>query len=278
MPEGDILRRAARTLDQALTGQVLLEAELRWPTLAGAHLSGLTVLSTDSYGKHLLMRLEDGRTLHSHLRMEGSWRMSRPGSAELARQRRDPHVRALLVTEPWAAVGHRLGMLDLVATREEGSLIGHLGPDLLAEDFPTTGLGEGLRRLAAQGRTPVAEALLDQRVVAGLGTIYVAESLHVRGIWPWTPCEELEDPATLLMTGRRLMERSVASTTPTATGDESRGRTSRVHGREGQPCRRCGTTIVVEQARQPPVERPVFSCPTCQPEPQGSIARPRRSS
>lgn len=262
MPEGDILRRAARSLDAALAGHVLARAELRWPSAAGVDLVGATVLGTVPYGKHLFTRFDDGRSLHTHLRMEGSWRLARTGSPEA--RARSPWVRAVLGTAAWTAVGHRLGMLDVLRTEEEHTLIGHLGPDVLAEDFPSAGLAETLSRVAARGEVPIAEVLLDQRVCAGIGTLYAAESLYARRLWPWTPAAEVSDVPSLLMTARRLMERSVAAPSPTATGDGPRGLTSWVHDRAGKPCLRCGTPVVRGVARKPPMERPIFYCPTCQ--------------
>ncbi len=117
MPEGDVLRRTAAGLDAALAGRVLDRAELRWPDAAGTVLEGRTVLGTVAYGKHLLTRFDDGRTLHTHLRMEGSWSVHRTGTTS-ARER-DPWVRAVLVTPDWTALGHRLGMLDVLRTRDE---------------------------------------------------------------------------------------------------------------------------------------------------------------
>lgn len=263
MPEGDILARTARSLGAALDGDVLERAELRWPSVAGLDLVGRRVLRTRSYGKHLFTDLGDGRTVHSHLRMEGSWKLARTGTP--AARGTGPYVRAVLATHRWTAIGDRLGMLDVVPTSEADGLIAHLGPDLLAPDFPRTGLPEAQRRLADRGPTPIAEVLLDQTVAAGIGTIYAAESLFARRVHPWTPADQVDDPATLLMTARLLMERSVASGTPTATGEVRRGLTSHVHGRAGRPCRACGTTIRRGTARQPPMERPIFWCPTCQP-------------
>lgn len=270
MPEGDILRRTARTLDEALSGAVLVHAELRWPSVAGVDLVGRTVLGTEAYGKHLFTRFDDGRTLHSHLRMEGSWRLDRTpaslarGQGGGPRSMSAPFVRAVLASTSWTAVGNRLGMVDVVPTTQEHTLIAHLGPDVLASDFPVTGLGAALERFEQRGGTPVAEVLLDQTVLAGLGTIYMAESLFARRIWPWTPADRVEDPASLLMAARVLMERSVESVVPTATGEGGRGLTTWVHDRRGRPCRRCGTPIARGEARQPPKQRPVFYCPTCQ--------------
>ena len=263
MPEGDTVRRTARTLDQALSGRVLERAELRWPSAVGVDLRGRTVLGTSSYGKHLLTRFDDGRTLHTHLRMEGSWAIARTGSP--GARGRSPSLRAVLANGLWTALGDQLGMLDVVETRDEHTLVGHLGPDLLAEAFPTDGLPEALRRMAVRGATPIAEVLLDQTVVAGIGTIWTAEPLYLLRIWPWTPTDEVADPAVLLMTTRRLMARSVATTGPyTVTGDVGRGLTTYVHSRRGRPCRRCGTAIERGEARRPPTQRPIFFCPRCQ--------------
>ena len=271
MPEGDILRRTAAALDRALAGRVLVRSELRWPTVAGLTFVDRTVLGTAAYGKHLLTRFDDGRSLHTHLRMEGAWRIVPTSSPSAAG--RPATVRAVLATADQTALGVRLGMVDVVRTRDENTLVGHLGPDVLAEDFPAEGLAVALERWAARAGTPAVEVLLDQTVAAGIGTIYAAESLFARGIWPWTPADEVADPATLLMTARFLMARSVAAPSPTATGETAPGRTTRVHGRTGLGCRRCGTPIRQGTARAAPQERPVYYCPTCQPAEGRGLSR-----
>ena len=244
-----MLRRTAQRLDLALTGQVVVRSDLRWPSAATVDLVGTTVLGTRSYGKHLLTRFDDGLTLHTHLRMEGRWRVAATGSAQAAA--RSAEVRAVIATDRWTAIGYQLGMLDVVRTSDEHTVIGHLGPDLLGE---TVDADEALRRWAARGATPVAEVLLDQRVVAGIGTIFAAESLFAERIWPWTPAEAVPDPSRLLAVARRQLQQSVASGRPPG----------RVHARLRQPCVRCGTPIAVGQARTPPMERPIFYCPRCQ--------------
>jgi endonuclease VIII len=262
VPEGDILHRTARTLDTALQGHRLVRAELRWPTAAGVDLVGRVVLGNHAYGKHLFTRFDDGRTLHTHLRMEGSWRLVRTG--ERGADARGTFVRAVLGTATWTAIGHRLGMLDVVATTEEHQLVAHLGPDVLAAGFPTVGLREALDRVQGRSGTPIAEVLLDQTAVAGIGTLYAAETLWARRLWPWTPAGDVQDLASLLMAARRLMVRSVEAPSPTATGDGPRGLTSWVHNRAGRPCPRCSAEIRRGVARRPPMERPIFYCPDCQ--------------
>jgi len=263
----------AARLDAALAGQRLVRAELRWPTLATADLTGRVVLHTRPFGKHLLTRLDDGRTLHSHLRMDGTWQVV-PTSTPTARAR-SPRVRALLDDGTSTALGLDLGMLDLVMTSREHELIGRLGPDILDASFdpeifdgesgpadtePTdakpaagTGLAESLDRWASRGDAPACEVLIDQRVVAGVGTIWMAEALFATQVHPWAPADQV-DPVVLLRTARRFMRASVAAGAPTI----------RVHGRRGRPCPRCGTPLAKGTAGKAPVGRPVFWCPTCQ--------------
>ncbi len=250
MPEGDAVLRTARRLDAALAGERLLRAELRWPTIATADLVGRVVLGTATRGKHLLTRLDDGRTLHSHLRMDGSWRVAPAGAPA-----RSPWVRAVLGAVRHTAIGDRLGALDLVRTSEEDALLGHLGPDVLAADFPVTGLSTATAGIRARAE-PIAAVLLDQTVQAGLGTIWTAESLFTRRISPWTPARAVEDPASLLMTARELMLRSVG-------GD---GRPElRMYGRTARPCVRCGAPVRTGRVGVAPFDRPVFWCEVCQP-------------
>jgi endonuclease-8 len=251
VPEGDVLRRTANRFELAFAGKVLVRSDLRWPSAATTDLVGRTVLETVSYGKHLLTRFDDGRTLHTHLRMDGYWRIWRTGTSAAAG--RAANVRAVLATTDWTAVGHHLGMLDVVRTRDERTLIGHLGPDILADPVD---VDEILRRWTARGSTPVAEVMLDQTVVAGIGTLFAAESLWAEQLWPWTPADQV-DASRQLAVARRQMRRSVID-----------GRSpEHVHARTRQPCHRCGTPIAVGQARRPPMERPIFYCPRCQAAP-----------
>ncbi len=186
MPEGDTVWRTARRLDEALAGEPLVLGELRWPSLAGLDLVGATTLEVVSRGKHLLHRLDTGTTIHSHLRMEGQWRVAHPGP-DTARLLRRSDVRAALGTDRWTAVGLRLGMLDAVPTAREDDLVGHLGPDVLGPDWDPD------RAAAAVAAYPgtVGEALLDQRTLAGVGTFWASEALFLERLLPWTPAADL---------------------------------------------------------------------------------------
>jgi endonuclease VIII len=263
VPEGDSVVRVARRLDAALAGQVLVRGELRWPNLGGTDLAGATVSGNATHGKHLLTRLADGRTLHTHLRMEGRWRVVSTrdlGPGGTSRADRSPQVRAVLATARWTCLGFDLGMVDLVPTRDERLVIGHLGPDVLAPDLD---VAVAAARILAQGARGIGEVLLDQTVVAGLGTIYMTETLWAHSVWPWAAAGGLGDVAAdLVRTSRRLMQRSVASRTPTATGDVRR--TSNVYGRERRPCPRCGTAVVRSEVGRAPSARQVYYCPACQ--------------
>jgi len=267
VPEGDVVRLTAERLGQALRGSPLVRAELRWPSAAAAHLVGSAVVESLSYGKHLLLRLDDGRTLHTHLRMEGSWRVARTGSPQAAA--RAPTVRAVLATASWTCLGDRLGMLDLVRTHDEVQLLGHLGPDVLAENFEGPGVAEGLRRLALEPERAACAALLDQTVVAGIGTIWMAESLFARRLWPWTPVAGLgpDERSALLRTASRLISRSVDIGRRQGLGAVPRY----AHGRHRKPCPRCRTPIALAALSGPDVrpdqgagEGVVFWCPSCQ--------------
>ena len=264
MPEGDVLRLTAARLDAALRGAVLVRAELRWGGLGDVDLTGREVAEVVASGKHLLVRTTDGWTVHAHLRMEGRWYVARTGSPDA--EGRAPRVRAVLASARWTALGENLGMLNVVRARDERRLLGHLGSDVLADDLDVRAAALRLRDAGGGPGVSVAEALLDQRRVAGIGTIYAAESLFARRTDPWRTVGRLDadELAALLLTARRDMTVAVMH------GLEARE--SRVHGRLGRPCVRCRTAIAVRQARRPPEERPIFFCPRCQ-APQPGVSR-----
>lgn len=261
MPEGDVVLRTARRLTQALADGPLVRAELRWPSVAGADLLGRQARETVSHGKHLLTRLDDGRTLHTHLRMEGTYQVRR---TQPRPQPWSQHtVRVVLATSRWTCVGIALGMVDLVATAQEHTLIGHLGPDLMADDVDVATAAAYLR---AQGERPIGEALLDQRVAAGIGTIYTSETLWLLQINPWQLSGQVANPDEVMTTAARIMRRSADAPSITATGDPRPGRGTHAYGRTGQPCRRCGTPISEGRLGAPPTDRVTYWCPACQPQ------------
>jgi endonuclease-8 len=260
MPEGDTVWRAGKRLNQALAGQELIRTDFRVPTLATTDLSGRTMLEVVARGKHLLMRVSGGVTVHSHYRMDGSWHLYRPG--ERWRGGPDHQIRAVLETAAWTAVGYRLPVLELVATDAEESVVGHLGPDLLSPSFDRA---QAIANLEADPDRTVSEALLDQRNLAGIGNFYRTEVCFLLGLHPWRSVSSVDVPAAVDLS-RRLMKTNLRNGTQVSTGVDRPGQRSWVFERAGKPCRRCGTTILTAAIGEPPRDRISYWCPTCQPE------------
>lgn len=261
MPEGDAVWRTARRLHDGLAGAVLTGSDLRVPRLATVDLGGRATVEVVPKGKHLLHRVEGDLTVHSHLRMEGRWAVRR-GSA-LPRDRPEHTVRAVLRTADVVAVGTSLGVLEVVRTSQEDRVVGHLGPDLLDPAYDRD------RAVAAVHTDPrtITEACLDQRNVAGMGTIFTAEPLFLHGIGPWTPARTLsaEQVGALLDTARRLLVLSCRQGRTTVTGRaDLSGDDGWVHGRVGLPCKRCGAAVRLASVGQQPQERVMFYCRVCQ--------------
>lgn len=258
MPEGDTVWLSARNLDRALAGAVLTRCDIRVPAFATVDLTGQVVEGVASRGKHLLMRIGE-YTIHSHLKMEGSWHLYRPG----ARWRRPEwQARAILGTDDWTAVGFSLGTLEVLPRAEEHLAVGHLGPDLLAADWDAE---EATVRLLRDPTVPVFVAVLEQRNLAGVGNEYANELCFLIGAHPTTPVGAVDVPRVVTLAHRLLTanrERTVRST----TGDLRPGQTTWVYGRKGRPCRRCGTRILQgELGPTEHVQRVVYWCPRCQP-------------
>ncbi|KMO70337.1 DNA-formamidopyrimidine glycosylase family protein [Mycolicibacterium chlorophenolicum] len=261
MPEGDTVYALARRLDDALRGRTLERGELRVPAHATDDLAGRTVLAHVTHGKHLLTRLSDDLTLHTHLRMSGSWTVS-PTGRWLPRSVM-PDVRVLLRTDGPAAYGVKLPVVQLVRSSDEAQCVGHLGPDPLRDDWD---LAEAARRLTADPQRPLVAALLDQRCVAGFGNLWANELCFLRGHDPWTPVGRV-DVVALLELGARALRHSatVPGAMQVTTGVRRKGEQHWVAGRAGRPCLRCGTTVrVVAEVANDPERRRTWWCPTCQ--------------
>ena len=264
MPEGDSVYRTARLLDRGLAGRRIVTSDFRTPSTALVDLRGARVLGTDTRGKHLLTRFDDARTLHTHLRMDGSWTVLGPGK-RLPR-RLEPDIRVLLRTEEArSAVGLSLPVVEVIATQDEPAVVGHLGPDPLQPDFDAA---EAVRRLGADPDRPLAAALLDQRTMAGLGNLWVNETCFLRGASPWTPVRDIDLAATVALAARMLRFSAFGNAPQVTTGDTRPGRRHWVSGRAGEPCLRCGTRIrVVAEVPGDAERRRTWWCPYCQPGP-----------
>ncbi|PTR31582.1 endonuclease-8 [Rhodococcus sp. OK519] len=259
MPEGDTVWQAARRLDAALTGHTLTECDIRVPRYATVDLSGEKVDSVVARGKHLLARVGE-HTIHTHLKMEGAWHVYPRG----ARWKRPAHqARIILGTEDTVAVGFSLGITEVVGRNEEESIVGHLGPDLLGPDWNAA---IATANLAAAGNRPIGAALLDQRIIAGIGNVYRNEICFLRGVDPRSPTDRVPDLPKVVDLAHRLLQANRDRVVRVTTGDRRPGRRGWVYGRGGNPCLRCGTLIVADEfGEEPGRERSIFYCPNCQP-------------
>ena len=276
MPEGDTIFRAARTLHRALAGKPVVRFESVFPALTRVHVdTPLTAQSIDSVtasGKHILMRFSAGQVLRTHMRMNGSWHIYRPGEP-WQRPRRD--MRIVVATADYVAVGFSIPVAEFIAasnlSRHEE--LRRLGPDLLSETFDA---GEALRRMKERPAQLMADVLLNQRVMAGIGNVYKSEVLFSCGINPFTPVAGLSDDrlTRLIATGRKFLlanvHTSLAPMTTYAgyqrntTGRDNASERLWVYGRVGLPCRRCRTLIRLKKHGD--AARLTYWCPKCQGE------------
>ena len=279
MPEGDTILRAAQALHRILAGRVVTRFDSVYPSVtrvAEDHpIVGRTIESVSARGKHLLIAFSGGLVLRTHMRMNGSWHLYRPG-ARWQRPARD--MRVLVATAHAVAVGFNVPVAELLSTRqvERHSEIRALGPDLLAgagERFEyAVDTAEIVRRIRARGRDTIAEVLLNQRVVAGIGNVFKSEILFVAGIDPFTPVLSLSDADLERIVGlaRGQLAASVLDRSKALVRSIGR-RTTRsldpnaklwVYSRGGKPCRRCGAVI---SSRKTGLDaRLTYWCPQCQ--------------
>jgi len=249
MSEGDTIFRTAAVLRAGLQGKRVVVAQ------PGAlkRLAGRTVTEVKPIGKHLLIRFDNGLAIHSHMRMQGAWHLYKRGE----RWRRPAwQMKALLETDDVVAVCFGAPVIDLV--RDEATRVGHLGPDILTEDWR---VDDAALRARMLGATAIGEVLLDQRVTAGIGNVYRCEALWQTRINPWTKTADLRDEqlTTLFETACKAMRANLNGWDRRFPGYGK----GAVHGRGGRPCPRCGTRIKVRA--QGEHARLTYWCPTCQP-------------
>lgn len=265
MPEGDSVYKLARRLDRSLLDRTIVRSDLRVPRLATRDLTGRTILEHATHGKHLLTRFSGGATLHSHLRMDGEWSVTGLGKQLPRRLMHD--VRLVLGLDDGATVwGLRLHDLALVATAEEASLIGHLGPDPLRDDWVHD---EAVRRLRSRPELALVSALLDQTLMAGLGNLWANELAFLTGVSPWTPIGSVDVDRLVTRAGTALRHSAkVPGAYQVTTGLSRRGESHWVAGRQRRPCLRCGTVVLmVAELPNDPANRRTWWCPHCQPGP-----------
>ena len=274
MPEGDTIYRAAATLNRALAGKPVVRFESVFPALTRIHedhpFTNAVVERVSSAGKHLLMQFSNGYVLRTHMRMNGSWHIYRPGE-RWHRPARD--MRVLVATSDFEAVGFNIPVAELVRKERVAKHreLARLGPDVLDENFDRA---DALGRLRARPAMAVADALLNQRILAGLGNVYKSEVLFACRVNPFAPVSGLTDEqlACLVDKAQALLRANVAHTLAPMTTYTGYRRTTRradprerlwVYGRARLPCRRCGTPIEIR--KQGLDARLTYWCPTCQP-------------
>jgi endonuclease-8 len=272
VPEGDTIFRAATTLNRALAGETITNFQSAYPALTRIHhdrpLTGRIIESVTARGKHLLMTFSGDLTLHTHMRMHGSWHIYRPGEP-WRHPARD--MRVVVETARYVAVGFNVPVAELLTAVElvRHPQLSNLGPDLAQPDFDRA---EAVRRLEGAGADPIETALLNQRVVAGIGNVFKSEVLFLAGIHPLTRVRDLDAArlGRLLDVAVRAMKMSTASSAQTlsaargrrTTGSLDPNATLWVYGRGGKPCRRCGT--IIDATQSPPDARLTYWCPECQ--------------
>jgi endonuclease-8 len=270
VPEGDTLFRTAAGLRPYLVGRTVTAARTGGPGAVPqvARIVGHEITAVDALGKNLLIRFDNGLELRTHLRMNGSWHRYSPGE----RWRRPPARARLVLEVPGAvAVCFDAPVVELLERRAEAlhAPLGGLGPDLLAPGFDAD---EALRRLRDPTRAgaAIAEALVDQRALAGIGNVYKSEVLWLERVSPFAVVSDVDDEVLrrLIATARRLLVLNASATRGpervTTAGDRGAPGPLYVYGRTGRPCRRCRAAIMrVQQGSDLP--RSTFWCPACQP-------------
>jgi endonuclease VIII len=256
MPEGDTIHYAANRIRPVLEGHVPDELETphprfgrdRWPE----RLAGRAVRSVDAHGKHLFLRFDGGLTIHSHLRMSGSWRVRDPEAwwprTTWLRIRRGER-------EVLQVNGPVLELMTDSRTRLDRRIAG-LGPDIVASEFDE---GRFLRRLREDDPTrPIGDALLDQRTIAGIGNLWKVEGCFAARIDPWRRTGDVTDEEALAIIGETRPRMRASAL------DGMQDRWRQIYGRAGQPCPRCGAESRIASRAQGDGNRITYWCPACQ--------------
>jgi endonuclease-8 len=271
VPEGDTVFRTARTLHRALAGAQVTAFDTRLPQLLSlpvrGGLPGRQVSTVEARGKHILMAFGQDLILRTHLRMHGSWHLARPGE----RWRRPrAHMRIVITTADWLAIGFEIPEAEWLTA---GSLARHvvlqsLGPDPLSPSFDAH---EVTARIASHPAAAMADVLLNQRVIAGLGNVFKSEVLFECRVSPFDRVRDLEPEAiaAVVAASARALRKNVieSSSRPggrrTMTNRLNRDETLWVYRRAGRPCHRCGAEI--QTRKTGPDARSTYWCPSCQP-------------
>jgi len=275
MPEGDTIFRSARALGRALTGKVVTRFETALAPLASVNdntpVAGRTIENIEAIGKWLLIHFSDDLILVTHMLMSGSWHIYRTGERWRVPRRM---MRCAIYVDGFETVAFNVPIAKFYTARtlERHSMIPKLGPDLLRADYDEA---EARARILARPDEEIASVLLNQQVIAGLGNVYKVEVCFLCAVHPFRKVASLTltEVDDLLYQSRKLIGENVQENTDDktliytgarrTTGSSSEGGRLWVYGRQGQPCRRCGTAILMR--KQGPDARSTYWCPQCQP-------------
>jgi endonuclease VIII len=267
VPEGDTIYRTAASIRQWVGGRIVTGAQSQVPGLNLQTLAGRAIETVEPHGKHLVISFgahpdrDDDQpvALHSHMRMSGSWHVY-TATAEWQRPRRQAKV--IITAADRLAVCFNAPIISLLPVRDvdRGTGIGRLGPDVLVDPFNPAEVV--IRARAARNADAIGEVLLDQRVVAGIGNIYRCESLFLERIHPWTILSQLTDSAleAVVETASRIMRANLGK--PIGRNFGNGENQTWVYGRNGLPCKNCGTPI--QTRKQGSQARTAYWCSSCQ--------------
>jgi endonuclease-8 len=277
MPEGDTIFRSARALHRALAGEKIIAFETVYAKLAGiddqSPVAGRTVESVESRGKWLLIYFSGDLILLTHMLMHGSWHIYRRGE-RWQRPRRE--MRVVITTDRIEAVAFEVPVAQFHTARslERHNSLPKLGPDILKSSFVQN---EAESRLSAHPNEEIANVLLNQQVMAGIGNVFKSEICFACGVHPFRLVATLtpSEITCLVDTARKQLSANVLESSTDGPVTYSGGRRTRrtsdagarlwVYGRSGRPCRRCGTAILTR--KQGAQARSTYWCPECQPGP-----------
>lgn len=255
MPEGDTLFRAARALGERLTGATVT----RFRSTLGARIddarAGKRIDRVESRGKNLLVLFEDGWTLHTHLRMSGSWRVFRAGERW---NRPSFQARVVIEAGEWVAVCFLAPVVRMLRGNGDREL--GLGPDLLGSEFDEA---LAIARLRSAAELAIGEAIMVQRLVSGIGNVYKSEVLFLEAVDPFRTVSTMPDDTlgAILRRARTLMLSNVEPGAGMRSTRSRRGQRYYVYGRSGEPCFKCGTRVRMSRQGQ---SRSTYFCPVCQ--------------
>lgn len=268
MPEGDTLWQAASRLHAALAGELVVRFVSPLPELKERDVEGRRVVRVRAHGKHVIVEFDDGRALLTHLRMQGKWsvlqkaQLSAGQKARAARVPRwdDPDTTLILETDASLALLERAAIAELAPLEKIERKLATLGPDVLKDDFDVVEARDALR---SRPELTIAEALLVQSLVAGIGNVYKCEVLFIEKVSPFALVSELDDATLerLLRRARELMRRNLRGPRRTTFGSLA-GTPYYVYERSGQHCLKCDATVLMH--RQGSLQRSTYYCPECQ--------------